>query len=373
MSEKKIIWIGLFPPQVPNVGDHAMIIAIQKWFEDNFPNWEVIRFYRHIRFGRREDWDRLLKTVKKDDLVFIHSGGDFGTFYWTGEEKYPWHKTRRKIILSFPNNKIIQLPVTVFYHNTKWGKIILEEEANSIKVRKNIILMCRDPKSYEILANAYVHKSFFVPDFAFYLKPDLVKKERKGALLILRKDAESRFNQEKNPKIILKLPKEIRAPLCKLVTISSFVFTRRAHVRVKTMVEKVISNVTVKDVQVAGYPITDKNRESCINRTLDYYQSFKVVITDRLHGMIFSVITKTPCIAIDGRIPHKLSGYKKLLSRSVKFVKNIEEIPNAMREVLSKPYQETDITSYFTTLKEKIFNIFNSMEKIDMPTKKDSE
>lgn len=118
MSERKIIWIGLFPPYVPSVGDHSQIIAIQKWFEDYFPNWEVIRFYRH----EIEDWDRLLKTVKRDDLIFIHSSGDFGTlFFWTGEEKHSWHETRRKIISGFPNNKIIQLPVTVFYHNTEGG------------------------------------------------------------------------------------------------------------------------------------------------------------------------------------------------------------------------------------------------------------
>jgi len=58
------------------------------------------------------------------------------------------------------------------------------------------------------------------------------------------------------------------------------------------------------------------------------------------------------------KIPHKLSGYKKLLFRSVKCVNNIEEIPKAIREILSKSYQETDLTPYFTTLKEKILNMF---------------
>lgn len=43
---KKIFWVGLFPPQVPSLGDHAQIVAIQKWFADCFPNWKVIRFYR---------------------------------------------------------------------------------------------------------------------------------------------------------------------------------------------------------------------------------------------------------------------------------------------------------------------------------------
>jgi exopolysaccharide biosynthesis predicted pyruvyltransferase EpsI/nitroreductase len=384
MNKRRIVWIGLFPPQVPSVGDHAQIVATQKWFEDYFPDWKVIRFYRH----EIEDWDRLLKTVEKDDLIFIHSSGDFGTlFYWTGEEKHPWHKTRRKIISSFPNNKIIQLPVTVFYHNTGAGRGVLQEDQQFYGDRKNVVLMCREPKSHEILANNLECKSLFVPDFVFYLKPVLTKRERKGALLVLRKDHESRFSQEsrllrfrslkrlKILRVILKFPK-IKSFLRKLLDISRKFLTARNADKTgwtfRTMIEKVIPNVTVKDVQIAQHPITDDVRESCINTVLDYYQNFKIVVTDRLHGMIFSVITKTPCIAIDDKIPHKLSAYKKLLSRSVKFVSNIEEIPDAIREVLSEPYQETELTSYFTNLNEKIFDIFNGMEKLDT-TKRGSE
>lgn len=342
----RIVWVGLFPPQIPSVGDHAQILAIQKWFEEYFPNWEVIRFNRQLPKTGIKNWDRLLRTVNNNDLIFINSGCDFGNLYLSSHEK-----VRKKIISTFPNNKIIQLPVTVFYDNATQITTDTEFFAN----RKNVILMGRDPKSYEILANNLECKSIFVPDFAFRLKSIPTKGARKGALLILRRD----FETKPNPKIMLKLrrklPRTFRKPVNLIIRV--YMTFGRDRYTLKKMVEQVISNVTVKDVQIGECAITDKNRESCIKEVFNYYQNFKVVITDRLHGMIFSVLTKTPCIAIEGKIPHKLSGYKKLLSHSVKFVNNIKEVPNAIREVLSKPYQETDLTPYFIGLRERIFDL----------------
>lgn len=321
---RKIIWIGLFPPHNLSVGDHAQVVAIQKWFRDYFPNLEVVRSYRQLPDGI-ENWDRFLTTTKRDDLIFIHSSGDFGSlFCWTGVPPPDrWHGMRKKFISTFPGNKIIQLPVTAYYHDNEVGRKTLEEDRQFYKDKNNVILMAREQVSYEILANSLDCKSLFVPDFVFYLKPILVNRERNGALLALRSDHEARFNQ--NEKL-----------------------------KVKDIIAEFIPNIVVKDVQISSCPLTDKNRENYINEILDYYQNFEVMITDRMHGMIFSVITKTPCIALDDRIPHKLSGYKSLLSRSVKFVKNIEGIHYAITEILSEPYQETDLTSHFTNLNEEI-------------------
>ena len=42
-----------------------------------------------------------------------------------------------------------------------------------------------------------------------------------------------------------------------------------------------------------------ENREQLLKQKIEEFQSAELVITDRLHGMIFSVITGTPCIAFD--------------------------------------------------------------------------
>lgn len=344
MSGRKIVWVGLFPPENPSVGDHSQILAIRKWFTTYFPNHEVIRFYRryakppiqHPTEGIR-DWNGLLQTVKEDDLIFIHSSGDFGTlFYWTGMVNRSWHDFRRKLVRQFPNNRIVQLPVTVFYHNNAGGQATLRQNGEFYRNKTNVVLMCREPVSHKNLAQNLQCKTLMVPDFAFSLNPKLTGKERKGALLVLRFDHETAFGWV--PGRLSKGPRFL---------------SNVAHVQ--RTIKQVLPDVTVKDVNIYKKRlITDENREEIIRRVIDYYGSFKVVVTDRLHGMIFSVLSSTPCVCISGRIPHKISGYKSLVSDSVKFVDRIGEVPNAIRTVLSKPFQEVDLTSHFTTLKEKV-------------------
>ncbi len=43
------------------------------------------------------------------------------------------------------------------------------------------------------------------------------------------------------------------------------------------------------------------------------FSSVQLVVTDRLHGMVFSAITGTPCIALDN-ISHKVYGAYQWLS-----------------------------------------------------------
>lgn len=54
------------------------------------------------------------------------------------------------------------------------------------------------------------------------------------------------------------------------------------------------------------------------------FKSSKVVITDRLHGMIFCAITKTPCVVLPNS-NHKISGtYYNWLSE-LEFIQFVEE------------------------------------------------
>ena len=101
----KLFWIGCFPPRVHSVGDHAQTLAVEKFLRENFSDYEIVRFYR------TEVKKFFQQSVRDDDLIFIHSSGDFGDLY-SG-----WHDIRKKIISSFPNNRIIQLPVSVFYQS----------------------------------------------------------------------------------------------------------------------------------------------------------------------------------------------------------------------------------------------------------------
>lgn len=335
MKTSKIIYLGLFPPENPSIGDHAQVLGIQKWFATYFPDFKVQKFYRRYAhfetpFGEGlKDWAGFLKSVEKNDLIFIHSSGDFGTlFVWTKMVNRSWHDFRRVLISAFPNNKIIQLPVTVYYQ----GNLTLCKDKAFYHGRENLVLMCREPVSYEILAKNLGCKVLMVPDFAFNLKPTLSPRAREGALVALRSDHESRFSSQAKQQI-LNLVREMMPVTSR--DVNWYASGKSATTRLGN--------------------INDQNRHQIINTVLAQYQGFKVVVTDRLHVMIFSAITRTPCVCISDKIPHKSSGYKSLVGNSIKFVNRIGEIPEAIRQVTSKPAGKIDLTPHFTMLKEQLF------------------
>ncbi len=225
----------------------------------------------------------------------------------------------KKIILTFPNHAIIQLPTTVYYEDTEKGKKTLEQDKEFYR-NKNFLLLCRELAS-EAIASKYLDcRSMFFPDFVFYLKPAISSPERRGGLLLLRTDGES------------KLSSEDRA--C-----------------IKESLRKISPVVFDKNIHNLAFPVTDFIKEKYISTVFDIYQRHEFVVTDMMHGMIFSVINKIPCIVLDDAIPHKISGYKNLLPRSVKFADTAEEVPSLVMEALREPYQETDLSSYFENFK----------------------
>ena len=334
--KKKIIWVGCFAPHASSVGDQAQSLAVEIFLRKHFSDYQVHRFLRNEVGGVR--WKKIVSGVKKEDIVMIHSSGDFGSRYRTCYDRcitmkdahkigmltmeYSWHDIRRIIILSFPNNPIIHLPTTVYYEENEKGKETLRQDKKYYE-NKSITILCREPESHAIIASNFNCKSFFFPDFVFYLKPSLLKIGRKGALLLLRADSESKY-------------------------------TRSGRCAIKEKVKSVVSDVLDENIHKVTFPIIELIRENYINSIFRIYQSRRVVITDMMHGMIFAVINKTPCVALDEAIPHKISAYKDILGKSVAFADSIDMIPACIQEALDKPYRETDMSAYFENFRRDI-------------------
>ena len=54
---------------------------------------------------------------------------------------------------------------------------------------------------------------------------------------------------------------------------------------------------------VVGRQISPDQREGEVLSKLEEFSSAELVITDRLHGMIFCAVTGTPCIVINSKSP----------------------------------------------------------------------
>jgi exopolysaccharide biosynthesis predicted pyruvyltransferase EpsI/nitroreductase len=292
VEKHKIFWVGVLPPENPSIGDHAQTLAAEKLFKRQFSDYELKRYS-----DQEEDVEKFFaEDVQPDDLVFIQSGGHFGNL------NIPWHNVRKKIISRFPKNKIIQLPVSICYHGSE-GAILFEADKIFFSDKKNVLILCRTEEETKILRTNFGCRVKYFPDLAFSLKPKMPSCIRQNPAIVLRDDDESSFKHIFG-NFSMKLPLKRLAALTKKDL--PFIARRLARKLDLTLIKlRFASRVTVKDFQVANQPITDENREKIVYSTIANYRKFKYVITDRFHGVVFSMLAETPIKRLECKTPHK--------------------------------------------------------------------
>jgi pyruvyl transferase EpsO len=106
------------------------------------------------------------------------------------------HNFKKQVIMSYPDNKIIIFPQTVFYENEK----NLKNDIQLFNSHKNLTICARDKISYEILKKHFTANILLVPDMAFCIPPESLLQYKKTSirknLFIKRKDKE--FNPSYN-------------------------------------------------------------------------------------------------------------------------------------------------------------------------------
>ena len=77
-------------------------------------------------------------------------------------------------------------------------------------------------------------------------------------------------------------------------------------------------------------------REDVLNSKFNELQTSQIVITDRLHGMLFAAITETPCVVFSN-FNHKISESYKWLKelKYISFCNSIDELEDSINKVSS--------------------------------------
>lgn len=316
---KKAVLIGV--PHHNNLGDHAIVLAEREYIEDNFKEY----YYYEVS---EETAEKCLEKVKKhinpEDILFLHGGGNLGDEYLYVEE------VRRKVVQLFPNNIIIFFPQTMHFSNTEKGKKELEKSIEIYGKHNKIIMIAREEVSYQNMKKEFSKNNIIkTPDIVTYLNKNGIDEKRDGALLILRSDIEANLDEEK-----IKHIEKIT----------------------KTYFENISYDDTAK-----GEGILAKYREEKIEEMLKKYRKCQLVITDRLHGMIFAAITSTPCIAL-GNYNHKIQSCSETLEhlKYIKYVENVEEIEENIKYLLSTKFEKYDnkfAIEQFRKIKEEVLKV----------------
>ncbi len=282
-------------PNYFNLGDHAIYVAERLLLEKLFGKRiigvsdEVLDLYK----------DKIIDIIPQDSIIFFTGGGNIGTLWLFVEERLRW------LVNNFRKNKIICFPNTAYYDNNLSGNLELNKSISCFTKHKNILFCWREQYSAQFFKDKFFNLSFIVaPDMAFYLALfyknflyKLYSKQTKcvNVLIMLRNDREQVFS---NKTVVADLKSAFMIQFSDMADVNKKIYTYQQSVRE-------------------------------IKRKLTEIASAKIVITDRLHGIIFSLLVGTPCLVVNS-LSHKIKGTIELIK---------QEIPNICLDYLdeSKP------------------------------------
>lgn len=271
--DTQVIWIFL-AADYGNIGDVAITFAQHSFLNKKYPNAKIIEIPISNTLKLIH---QVKRKIKQEDIITIVGGGNMSDLY----DDIDFY--RQLVVKKFSNNTIISFPQSIFYSNNLVGKICLRFAKNTYQKHTKLTLMARDSFSYEFMTKHFKNNTILLlPDIVFTLDK-FSGLQRKGALFCMRNDKEKKDTVSSTMKIL-------------------------SNIISKGLTYKII------DTQIKNEYITKLGALNAFERTIGQFQRAEIVVTDRLHGMIFAFITGTPAIIFDNATGKVYNSYEWIKS-----------------------------------------------------------
>lgn len=259
-GRRNIAVIGV--PNHGNLGDYAIYEAeralLNRYFpEDNIFGVNMTDFHKEA--------DALKGLLSKQDLLILTGGGNLGNQYMDDEI------IRRRTIQLFPHNRIILFPQTMYFTKDAEGEKEKNITAEIYNRHEHLTLFARDRHSFEEMKKMFTVPLKLLPDVVLTWDALLSEKQdgtekREGALLLLRQDVEKKLTPQQEREL-------------------------------KEILQSRYTEVKYTDTEVP-YETYIRDPGKCLRDKIEEVKSAGLVVTDRLHGMVFAAVTGTPCIVM---------------------------------------------------------------------------
>ena len=304
-----------------NIGDSAIAQSMINFATKYYKDYKIVEISVFEYFARR---NILYNTITAKDMIWIAGGGNLGNVYINEE------LVRRDVIANIKQNKIFIFPQSIYFTEDQDGEREAKLSSEIYNSNPNLTLFIRDKISFEISNKIFNQtKRLLVPDIV--CSYDYNKKLKRDGILCCIRDIndESGLNKEQYDSIMqfmssLKIPIDYSKNLYK---------------------KDVIRNI----------------RASVVKKELDKFARHKLIVTDRLHGLIFAIVTATPCVVLKSQ-NHKITGFYDFLRdcQCVKYINNLNDLSQAIQNLL-----KVDKTDY-PDLKTDFDNLKNlELERCD--------
>lgn len=277
-----------------NLGDVAITYAQTQYLKTKLPDYEVI----DVPISKTLDAIVAIKRfIQPMDIITTVGGGNFGDLY----EQIEFY--RQLVVENFPKNKVISFPQTMDFSNTEIGKKALRKAKEKYNSHSNMTFIAREEISFAMMKEAFPNNNVIItPDIVISLNKTEPDFKREGVVICLRGDDEKLLKKEEQEQLL-------------------------------KLVNKNFQLVSNYDTHINKNHLSLEEREEALSEIWNKFKSAELVITDRLHGMIFCYITKTPCLVFQNN-NHKVKG-------SFKWIKDKSSIK------LIDKFSEDEIAAYF--------------------------
>jgi pyruvyl transferase EpsI len=299
-GEAKIILMAT--PTHGNLGDQAIVFAEKQIIERLGYKGQIVEINNteYLWYA-----DFLQRKITNKDVIIIDGGGNLGILWENVDDKIS------DIISRFSKNKIVIFPQTCYYGGGNFSAKRLEKNNVIYKNAKDLTIYFRDRVSFDFAnANFVGAKLVFAPDIVLSVAGVQKQPNKHGVLLCFRQDKE---------KVI--------------------------GVEIENTVRKYLTEENISFVETTT---VIQKRITCINRkeelTKKWYEFSRsaLVITDRLHAMIFSAIMHTPCIAFDNESKKVSGSYEWISGLSYLCIaKDADDVLEKIPEYYNKPALES--------------------------------
>lgn len=257
-DQKKILILGV--ADYNNLGDHAIAYAQRNFLNNTLADATE---YMIVEVPSRTPVWHIFPIITENDIILFTGGGNLGTKYSFLSELF------LPIIKRFPENKKLFFPQSYTFNLTdNLEKYHTEVKDVFAKSGKNLTIVARESKSFNKFKEMFTENTVLLtPDIVLSVTDRLeTTTARNGILVMMRDDDEKVLDSDTQSKMIQQL--------------------------------SMIAPLTTSDTVTTNF-ISISDREQELDQKWNAVQTSELIVTDRLHGMIFAKITKTPCIVFD--------------------------------------------------------------------------
>ena len=242
-----------------NLGDIAITYAQKEFLTDKFPSHKIIEVPASATLNAIKN---LKGSINPEDIITVVGGGNMCDLYGDIE------LLRLLIVEAFPKNRIILFPQTIDYSNTKGAKWLLNESRKIYQKHPNLTMCAREAISAKSMRHFYPTIDVrLTPDIVMSLDMHTKEKREDIVTFCLRSDKEKQENSEIISKIKL--------------------FCKNSGLRFE-----------FHDTHIGNGRFSEEEKYLQLGKLFKQFSRSRLIVTDRLHGMIFAFITRTPAIVI---------------------------------------------------------------------------